>query len=448
MNTLELMDLIGDTRDSYVMAAQCCREGRRPRSRAKILLIAAVIAALLAGCAYAVMKLQNLQMDVPGEALENVISLQGYMGSPNYQAALEWYNSMSDDDTGDWGAYYPETPENYAEYGCTYQAQVDKVNAICEKYGLVPQGKWYGMYEDPYKEMFPALGIAGIHREIEGMETTFDANCYYYGSGSFLVYGTTKLPSLGEQYGASYFLNSTQKSAFSTAILNFSRDLEEMAQWEYRTQSGVGVLLVMTKDGGGLIVADLPDSFVTVSARGAYGMTAEVLEALADTFDFTFRVTPPDPPAQLLRAPEVPVSTTPPADRPAHTELEFWPEGMLVKEPVTLYQAEGYSLYIPDEGWEAVGDGSWKIGLSELEIAYYPDVTEETLRTAITPALLQKSDAGYWQMSESGPDGCLDARIYPAENGVYTLLARFPLEAAEGFGMRLDAIMNTFALTK
>ena len=38
--------------------------------------------------------------------------------------------------------------------------------------------------------------------------------------------------------------------------------------------------------------------------------------------------------------------------RPEHTELEITVEGVSEQLPAALYIGDGYSIYIPEEGWE------------------------------------------------------------------------------------------------
>lgn len=159
-------------------------------------------------------------------------------------------------------------------------------------------------------------------------------------------------------------------------------------------------------------------------------------------------------------APTAPAETEPAvtsevSGRPLHAELEFYPEGMLELCPVTLYDGPGYSLYIPDGDYELTEEGHWVAALNnkvEIQVVFYPGVTEDDLRTAITPAPLIQGEDGVWFLSERDGDSwdspCLDVWLYPAENGVYALFSRYFLEAAEGFGARIATVASTFELTK
>lgn len=58
------------------------------------------------------------------------------------------------------------------------------------------------------------------------------------------------------------------------------------------------------------------------------------------------------PPPASSAVPSSAVSSQPTAPgRELHTELEIWVEGEPEKVPATLFQGEGYSLYLPDGEW-------------------------------------------------------------------------------------------------
>lgn len=116
MTNLELLELIGSVRDQYIIEAQSHRAPRKAKRRSpwKLILMAAALAVLLTGCAYAVMRLQDLKIGTYNpeplfagetfleEALnQDSMSLQGFAGSPGYLAAKEWleYQESSTSET-------------------------------------------------------------------------------------------------------------------------------------------------------------------------------------------------------------------------------------------------------------------------------------------------------------------------------------------------------------
>ena len=63
-------------------------------------------------------------------------------------------------------------------------------------------------------------------------------------------------------------------------------------EWRYQTSRGISATLALGP-GRALILADLPDSFVavTILAGSADGLTRDMLEELADSFDLS-KLTP------------------------------------------------------------------------------------------------------------------------------------------------------------
>lgn len=143
--------------------------------------------------------------------------------------------------------------------------------------------------------------------------------------------------------------------------------------------------------------------------------------------------------------------------RPGQTELEFWGEGMKYPAPATLHAGQGYSVYIPNEGWKLTQtqnewgwDDTWVSdynGAVEMKVAFYSGATEADLQTAVTPTPITQTENGYWLMERREAD-CEIIRLYPEEAGVYALFMRYPAEAAEGFGMQMQTIMDTFEVTQ
>ena len=151
MNTMDLLELIGETPETYVLDAADTAKKRIPAKR--IWLIAAVIAvlAILAGCVAYVLNLQDLVLfertyedwETGETEPKVVISLQGPAGSKAYLAAQEWL---------EWKASYdPERelyseearaafPEEYQPYAVYTQEMKDKLDAICDKYDVELMG--------------------------------------------------------------------------------------------------------------------------------------------------------------------------------------------------------------------------------------------------------------------------------------------------------------------
>lgn len=147
------------------------------------------------------------------------------------------------------------------------------------------------------------------------------------------------------------------------------------------------------------------------------------------------------------------------------TEMVFMVEGMEESCPATAHEGKGYTIYIPDEGWQLEQTGGDEI-LGEdyfcdswvsvhnadvlLEVVFHPGATENDIKTGISPAPIVPTENGFWLMEQrwetQGRSFAEIIRLYPAQSGVYTVKMEYPAEAAEGFGVRLPVIADTFEL--
>ena len=142
------------------------------------------------------------------------------------------------------------------------------------------------------------------------------------------------------------------------------------------------------------------------------------------------------------------------------TELAFTVEGETELLPVTLYIGQGYSIYIPSEGWrlekwvdDGIPEDTWESIVNddvELTVSHYAGKTTMEARDAFV------RDEDYVFEDLMGVD-LGDPLIGPDEDGdylsfmvaqgadtVYVISWEYPAEAAEGFGARLGQIANTF----
>lgn len=179
--------------------------------------------------------------------------------------------------------------------------------------------------------------------------------------------------------------------------------------------------------------------------------------------------TPESAPAQ--QEPDVPQEPDTPEERPEEEEapaapdreltatLEYYLEGEPTRTQAALFSGEGYSLYIPVEGWictEMQLDGaSAQLWCSEANDAVRLSViwlagqnTEQAKQWVRTAApgyeLVEDARGGMGGMDAA--DQMLDAMLYPIQSGVYVLAQQYPLEAAEGFGTRMSVFADTFEL--
>ncbi|MBU5625410.1 hypothetical protein KQI82_00475 [Oscillibacter sp. MSJ-2] len=128
-------------------------------------------------------------------------------------------------------------------------------------------------------------------------------------------------------------------------------------------------------------------------------------------------------------------------------------EGLTEEIPSTLFIGDGFSLYVPDEGWEKTWVSGW-------QSVNHPDV-EIRVETHTGKSVEEVADSisGYapspLKDEEGSAEGeqCLYLRIIEGPGDrVYAVLGKYPQEVEEGFGARLEAIgwsveANEFAST-
>lgn len=305
MNGKDLLIALGGVDETYIQEAdqlspRAVVGGRRMR---RLVLLAAVLALLLAGCAYAVLRLENLKMGqyiydgvaVTKPEVRTVLSMQGFVGSDNYRACKEWYDfeqSYDPDreillslDT------YPEFPREYDNYTVYSQEMKEKVDELSEKYHLDLLGRV--LQDQDTKSMFDTLGIQGILNEGVQAER---ASGYFFQSGTFHMEGSLNLENSVWNYPVQFSFRCVRKTDFDAAWRGLP-GVETCLEWTYATKQGTEVLLALNEYFG-LIVADSRDFFITICIEnpkvgnfldGEFFMDPGVLEAVAESFDYSIR---------------------------------------------------------------------------------------------------------------------------------------------------------------
>lgn len=144
--------------------------------------------------------------------------------------------------------------------------------------------------------------------------------------------------------------------------------------------------------------------------------------------------------------------------RPETTDLTFFLEGQEESVPAALYIGQGYSLYLPTEGWvresfteNGVPADSWESTDNddvELRILHLGDRSLEDCREWIIRELddyvisEDKQGGLYGEDAENGM--VLEVRFHQGSARMYAVAWAYPFEAAEGFGARLGVIADTF----
>lgn len=313
MKSIDLFEIIGETPPRYILDTENTKTAQK-RSPKRIWLIAAVVALILclAGCAVAyVLSLDNMVLGTAyiedlrtGETEPRLqLSLQGYVGSPSYRAAKEWYDfrqtydqdgaiRFSDE------AYSVEFSDEYQNYDLYSVEMKNKLDEICQKYDLELLGPI--LVDTTAENMFRELGVNGILREDAQAEINWSSGGpgYFFQNGTFMVECYVTLTGEDNPWPFDNLIafRCHNKKSFDDVTIGMA-DPSAYEEWNYTTSAGVEVLLVKGPEAA-FIVADIGDYFITVSSietkagnilDGEHTMSREGLEAYAEIFDFSIR---------------------------------------------------------------------------------------------------------------------------------------------------------------
>ncbi len=312
MTVKQLSDNLQYVKGEYLEAAwrdlHSTKRGRSRRLR-QVIALAAVIAALLALGITAMaanwfglrdlLLPQKIQIDPPAGQTPyfvDAITLAGFYDTPESQAAAQWQAFLDSYGTEyeDNHIFAPETC--YSNYQVYDQTMADKLDEIAARFQLKLHTQLMDITAQELCEDFGSnfLGAG-------------QGSGYIYEDGSFHLDVKMELPGYGK---LDYQLTRCVRGTLTETVLNVN-DITQWQEWIYTTQDGQQVTLGLSSKRG-LIIAQLPDSFVTVNvltgaevdpdsvfSSGPIGR--EEIEALAECFDFS-ALTPAKPVAPPIPA--------------------------------------------------------------------------------------------------------------------------------------------------
>ena len=263
---------------------------KRRQSLRRPLLVAAIVALslLLVGCAVVhIMRMQDLHIgghtvihqaaeeSEPTEVQLEVLSLQGMKNTPAYLANQEWLQ-FTESYTPERGDYW-DSNEAYWAYSVLDQTMVDKVDELCEKYGLKIIGKPWHEHQD-CNQFLKLIGINNLLESGSSAALHIPQGRFFEG-GSFTAYGDITL-SDGET-PAYITYQYVCKDVFYDVFAYV--DPDTVTERNYTTTGGTALLL-LEGENSGIIMADREDCFITIDVALTNGIS---LENVADQFDFT-----------------------------------------------------------------------------------------------------------------------------------------------------------------
>ncbi|MBD5509596.1 MAG: hypothetical protein HDR05_16560 [Lachnospiraceae bacterium] len=216
--------------------------------------------------------------------------------SPEYKASEEWREFDDGYDTDfailEQVGNEPVDPDYEYEAYCCYSPEMEeKIEEICEKYGLTKLSGF--RIVDDYNDLCSKAGIGDFcERASENVKQTILSSYMY--DGAFLMEGIAALAG-SSIHEVSYQFSRVVKGYFTSAYLDFG-DLTECNVRAYTTKKGENVFFAnITNEGWGekiYIIADREKSFIVINVLGDMSsditdVNDERLELLADAFDFT-----------------------------------------------------------------------------------------------------------------------------------------------------------------
>lgn len=233
-----------------------------------------------------------VEKDIPTQEVD-LISLGGIAESPEYQACSEWRLFQENYDAdgtirAEIGNGFAGLAEEYElVYGCYTQEMADEVDRLCEKYVLSRLTDF--SLADDYDDLCRQAEVGNFCRSVEGNTGWFFYGGYVYADQTFYMEGKAAWKG-STLYTANYGLTRTMKGSFYPVTLNIGA-IEDYHEWNYTTGNGQNVLLA-NSNSKALILAEREQSFLVVNvwddfASDTYEISDEMLEGLADIFDFS-----------------------------------------------------------------------------------------------------------------------------------------------------------------
>ena len=247
----------------------------------RVVLIAAVIAALLATAAFAARLVGLGNMRAGTLFGKRVLSMEGLSDSPEGQALREWlaYYEQHREDPYDAQEALALTAD-YGAYGATTRDMADKLDALCEKYGLTRLGALRTPPDE--RSFYQAAGVGKLTAGNARYENDYGGG-YVYDSGSFQFDGL--LFPTGEAAVIPYQFRRAAKGVLGYVTVN-AGDPNDYTEWTCTTADGQEIT-VSDSAHGAFLLLDREDSFVAVSiSKSGWVDTFNdgILDGLGDRF--------------------------------------------------------------------------------------------------------------------------------------------------------------------
>lgn len=390
MNLYDLLNVIGEAKESFVLEAIESRNRKSTKriSMRRTLLIAAIVAImlLLVGCVAVYLTLQDLSIGQetyvpktdeyghpvePTEKIQDILTLTSFSGSPVQMALKEWYAfSESYDPNGELlsnESDIPEIPNNYEYiYNCYTQEMADKLEEIAQKHNLKLLEDNLIIQQWQSQAALEHMGIDSLLKDTAQVKRIAGM---YYSPGNFFFDLQFQLTDENAVWqtpvsGREYF----SRKDYMVPLSYLPTDLEDYEQWTYTTSDGTQLLLALGNRGGALIITEREDAVIgihlTISANhlmseNGAAPTKEVVEQLAETFDYQIALNVSDYAAMKKQLEELDKAYWEQQKPPAAVSYDGF--SSYFQENAVGIRKEGYTFFDVD------GDGKQDLLIGDAE---------------------------------------------------------------------------------
>lgn len=240
----------------------------KARRALRTALIAAVVAALLAATAYAAgwFGLAGLKTGEAGMAGLSRISLQGLADTPEAKGTAEWLEYYAEQNSTPREideSFAAECAEKYGTYGIATQADLDKLNELCEKYSLAPLGT--STTPENERAFCEAADVGRLTATKDDYVNEYKS-AYIYSSGTFHAEGV--IYSDAHAYDIPYQLARSAKGVLDYVTVAVA-DVNAFTEWDYDTADGARLHLANTAPDAprkqSFIFYETDDAFISVN---------------------------------------------------------------------------------------------------------------------------------------------------------------------------------------
>lgn len=131
------------------------------------------------------------------------------------------------------------------------------------------------------------------------------------------------------------------------------------------------------------------------------------------------------------------------------TLITFMVEGIEEVVPATIFEGLHYTLSIPTEGWEMIASECWASdanGDAQFWVTDYAGEDIDSVCKKLLDTGYEASEFDPYSLSREDEEGLVHfVRLFTENDETIGIFYCYPAEAAEGFGVRIPTIIDTFS---